>query len=104
MEDLVLAHWQAYEYLLDKKVYFEDFNLGSEVGTSNLEMIKTFEKVIQQKIPFDFAPPREGDPAMLVASSAKAKMLLGFKTTYLVKDCLEHTLNYFQHKRKEYLP
>lgn len=102
VEDLVLAHWQAFEYLQKTNKYFDDFNLGTEVGTSNLEMIKTFEQIIQQKIPFDFAPARAGDPAKLVASSDKAKKLLGFKPKYSVKESLEHTLNYFKNKRKEY--
>lgn len=100
VEDLVLAHWQAYEYIFQSDKFFEDFNLGTEVGTSNLEMIKTFEQIIKQKVPFDFAAARAGDPAKLVASSEKAKKLLGFKAKYSVKDSLEHALNYLKSKRE----
>lgn len=106
VEDLVVAHWQAYDYLSgqlpEKEDYFLDFNLGTEVGTSNLEMIKSFEQVIGKKVPFEFAQARAGDPARLIASSKKAKHILGFSPKYTLQDCLKHSLHYFQNKRKEF--
>ena len=73
VEDLILAHYLAYEYLQNTNDFFSDFNLGTEKGTSNLEMIKIFEDIIQKPIPFEFASARAGDPAKLVACAAKAK-------------------------------
>ncbi len=102
VEDLIKAHWLAFEYMDKTDDYFSDFNLGTEVGTSNLEMIKTFEQILKTSIPFEFAPARAGDPAKLVARSSKAKNILQFKPEYSIKDCLEHSLNYFKNKRKDF--
>lgn len=102
VNDLVHAHWLAYEHLLTTRDYFSDFNLGTEIGTSNLEMIKIFEKIIGQSVPFTFAPARAGDPAKLVSNVTKAKSILHFKSQYKIQDSLEHSLYYFKNKRKKF--
>ena len=56
-----------------------DFNLGSGTGYTVLEMVEALQKVIGRKIPYEIAERREGDPAVLVASSRKAEKLLGWK-------------------------
>jgi UDP-glucose 4-epimerase len=58
------------------------YNLGNGVGFTNLEVLKTAEKVSGKTIPFEFADRRVGDPDRLVASSELAKEELGWKPQF----------------------
>ncbi len=58
------------------------FNLGSGTGNSNLEVIETTRKVTGHEIPIKKGLRRDGDPAVLVASSEKAKKILGWNPQY----------------------
>ncbi|MEN6559901.1 MAG: UDP-glucose 4-epimerase GalE [Acidobacteriota bacterium] len=53
-------------------------NLGTEAGHSVLEVIRTAEKVTGRPVPYDVAPRRQGDVAVLLASKAKAGRVLGW--------------------------
>lgn len=103
VEDLVQAHLQALQYLQKSTMGFYDFNLGSEIGTSNLQMIHQLEKIIGQKINVSTQPARIGDPPMLVSATTKAKKELGFQLKYNISDCLRHTLQYFKTKRSMFI-
>lgn len=77
VEDLIAAHILALNYLEnggDSNV----FNLGSSQGFSVLEIIETARKVTGHAIPEKMVPRRSGDPAKLIASSEKAKQVLGW--------------------------
>ena len=79
--DLAKAHILAVEYL--KKGNKSDiFNLGNGIGFSVNEVIESARKVTGHSIPSKIAPRRAGDPAKLVASSEKAKNILGWKPIY----------------------
>ena len=54
------------------------YNLGSGIGFSNLEVIKTVEKVTGKNVNWKFSGRRSGDPAVLVASNEHAKSELGW--------------------------
>ena len=58
------------------------FNLGNGVGFTVKEIIDTAEKVVGKPIKCEMAPAARGDPAQLVASSEKAKTVLGWKPKY----------------------
>lgn len=58
------------------------FNLGNGVGFTNQEVVDVARKVTGHPIPAEIAPRRAGDPALLVASSEKAKKVLGWKPQY----------------------
>ena len=76
--DLAQAHILALDYLLqggDSDV----FNLGNGVGFTVKEIIEVARRVTGHPIPAETAPRRAGDPAELVASSDKAKRVLGWK-------------------------
>ncbi|MGE1062815.1 UDP-glucose 4-epimerase GalE [Megasphaera paucivorans] len=77
VEDLAEAHYLGLQYIMEHNIS-ENFNLGSSDGFSVLDLIRTFEKILGQKIPYDIVGRRAGDPAVLVASNAKAKELLGW--------------------------
>jgi UDP-glucose 4-epimerase len=55
------------------------FNLGNGNGFSNREVVETCAAVTGTKLEVDIGPRRDGDPAMLVASSEKAKSELGWQ-------------------------
>ena len=82
VSDLASAHVLALEKL-NQGMTSQSLNLGTEKGTSVLEMLRAVEKVVGRKLPAEFAPRRAGDPAILVASAAKARSLLGWKPQYM---------------------
>lgn len=57
---------------------FHAFNLGSGTGTSLLEMLRAVEAETGAPIDIRVGLARDGDPAELVADSAKAQDLLGW--------------------------
>ncbi|MGN0674494.1 MAG: UDP-glucose 4-epimerase GalE [Oscillospiraceae bacterium] len=87
--DLAQAHILAVQYLINGGKN-DIFNLGNGVGYSVKEVIETARKVTGHPIPAVEAPRRAGDPARLVASSEKAKKILGWKP---VHDSLEEIIS-----------
>lgn len=79
--DLAQAHILAMEYL-NNGGESNIFNLGNGVGFTVKEVIDTARKVAGHPIPAQTTPRRAGDPAQLVASSEKAKTILGWKPQY----------------------
>lgn len=55
------------------------FNLGNGRGYSNLEVVRACAEVTGRDVDVRIGPRRAGDPAQLVASSAKAEAELGWK-------------------------
>ncbi len=75
--DLANAHILAVEYL-KKGNESNIFNLGNGIGFTVNEVIETARKVTEHAIPAVATPRRAGDPAQLIASSEKAKTILGW--------------------------
>lgn len=75
--DLAQAHILAVEYLM-KGNNSNIFNLGNGIGFTVKEVIDTARKVTGHPIPATITPRRAGDPAKLIASSEKAKSILGW--------------------------
>lgn len=75
--DLADAHILAVEYL-QKGNNSDIFNLGNGIGFSVKEVVETARKVTGHPIPAVISPRRAGDPAQLIASSEKAKKILGW--------------------------
>jgi UDP-glucose 4-epimerase len=80
VEDLINAHLLALQYLREGGKS-DIFNLGSSQGFSVKEMIDTARSVTGKDIPAQIGPRRAGDPSILVASSEKAKQILGWNPT-----------------------
>lgn len=79
--DLADAHILAVDYLR-KGNESNAFNLGSSTGFSNLEIVEAARKVTGKEIPAEIAPRRGGDPDSLIASSDKAREILGWKPQF----------------------
>ncbi|WP_322924138.1 UDP-glucose 4-epimerase GalE [Paenibacillus campi] len=77
VSDLADAHLKAVEYLAAGGAS-SAFNLGNGQGFSVKQVIETAKKVTGRDIPAVIEPRRSGDPAVLVASSAKARSVLGW--------------------------
>jgi len=81
VSDLADGHLRALEYILREKTSLT-VNLGSEEGLSVLQILETARRITGMPIPTVLAGRRPGDPAKLVASSAKARELLGWKARH----------------------
>lgn len=79
--DLAQAHRLAVEYLCAGNES-DIFNLGNGVGFSVKEVVECAREVTGHPIPAEVAPRRAGDPGTLVASSEKARDVLGWKPEY----------------------
>jgi UDP-glucose 4-epimerase len=76
VEDLARAHLLALGAATpgEHKIY----NLGNGNGFSNKQVVEAAREVTGAELPVEVAPRRDGDPATLVASSAKARDELGW--------------------------
>ncbi|TGL44563.1 UDP-glucose 4-epimerase GalE [Leptospira perdikensis] len=81
VSDLAKAHVLALNYIMSKNESLT-VNLGSEAGYSVKEMADLSEKVVGKTISHKTSGRRAGDPAKLLASSAKARELLNWKPMY----------------------
>lgn len=76
--DLAQAHILAVKYLRNGE-NSDIFNLGNGIGFSVKEVIETARKVTGHPISALISPRRAGDPAKLIASSEKARKILGWE-------------------------
>ncbi|TGN09724.1 UDP-glucose 4-epimerase GalE [Leptospira ilyithenensis] len=87
VSDLATAHVLALKQIMETNQSLT-VNLGSESGYSVKEMADLAEKVVGKPIAHKIVGRRAGDPAKLLASSAKARSLLGWKPIYSDADTL----------------
>ncbi|MQC26620.1 MAG: UDP-glucose 4-epimerase GalE [Chloroflexi bacterium] len=80
LADLVSAHTLALDALAEQDQLI--YNLGSGGGFSIREIIETARAVTGHAIPAEDGPRRPGDPARLVASSAKIQRELGWQPAH----------------------
>ena len=88
--DLAQAHVIALQRLLAKnnKENFEVFNLGTGKGNSVLEIVKTFEKVTEQKLNYKIVERRAGDITAAYADTTYANDELGWKAEKSLEEAL----------------
>ncbi|HNA78097.1 MAG TPA: UDP-glucose 4-epimerase GalE [Turneriella sp.] len=75
--DLADAHVRGLGYL-ESHPGSTIINLGTGNGASVLEVVRTAEHVLGQKISFEYHPRREGDAPYLVGDNRRAQQLLGW--------------------------
>lgn len=97
--DIALAHINAIQ-AFDNGLEAAEVNIGTGQGVSNLEVLKTIERVSGLTLPHEAAPRREGDLTQLYADCAKAKAVLGFEPKHSDLDNIIRTAWNF-HKLKE---
>ncbi|MFC4386396.1 UDP-glucose 4-epimerase GalE [Gracilibacillus marinus] len=102
VEDLIDAHILALQYLKDGGES-NVFNLGSSQGFSVKEIIDTAREITGHEIKAKVAPRRAGDPSTLIASSDKAKEVLGWNPTRTdIKKIITDAWNWHQSKPNGY--
>ncbi len=88
--DLAKAHVKALAYLEKQPAAFHDFvNVGTGTGSSVLEVIKTFEQVTGQKLPYEIGPRRAGDLVSTYAAVDKAQQTLDWVAEKTLADALQ---------------
>lgn len=97
--DLASAHILALEALLTGKKSAEIYNLGNGLGYSVKEVIETCEKVTGIEANVEMADRRAGDPARLVASSAKIYSELGWKAERNLEKIIADAWNWHQNQK-----
>ncbi len=81
VDDLAQAHILALKYLLEGGES-EEFNLGNGVGFSVKEVIEAVKEVTGKDFKVTETDRREGDPAILLASSDKIKNKLNWQPVF----------------------
>jgi len=94
--DLAKAHVVAISRMLNgkQKSSYEVFNLGTGIGVSVFEVIKSFEKVSGQKLNYKVAGRREGDVEKVFADPAFANNELGWKAEASLDETLLSAWNW----------
>ncbi len=72
------------------------YNLGSGKTNSVLEMISAFESASSSKLPYEFAPRRDGDLPEFYADPSKAERELNWHTELTIDDAMRDTIKYLQ--------
>jgi UDP-glucose 4-epimerase len=87
--DLIEAHLKALDTLVSPG--HEIFNLGSGCGFSVRDVLSAAGEVLGYAIPFNEAPRRDGDPAILVADVTKARDILNWTPKKDLNDMVSDT-------------
>ncbi|MED1471105.1 UDP-glucose 4-epimerase GalE [Bacillus salipaludis] len=102
VEDLIAAHLLALKYLQNGGGS-NVFNLGSSQGFSVKEIIETAKHVAGIELPVVMGERRSGDPSTLIASSEKAKQVLGWNPSRTsICEIIRDAWNWHQHHPNGY--
>ena len=93
IEDLAEAHIKALLKFGGHKVY----NIGTGVGVSVLELIKTFEEATGKKVDYNFADRRSGDVEAIYCDPSLAMKELEWKPTHTLEDACKTALKFGQY-------
>lgn len=89
--DLAEAHVAALRFSIKNPAdnFYDTFNLGTGEGNTVLELVKTFEEVSGQALPYSIGPRREGDISAVWADVQKSRSLLGWQAKRSLREALE---------------
>jgi UDP-glucose 4-epimerase len=82
VDDLAEAHLLALDALAAGEFEYDVFNLGNGNGFSNRQVVEVVKNITGHDFNIKTGPRREGDAAILVANSEKAKSQLGWQPKY----------------------
>ncbi|MDP4153950.1 MAG: UDP-glucose 4-epimerase GalE [Bacillota bacterium] len=99
--DLALGHLAALKKI-EKADGVMIYNLGTGTGYSVLDIINTFEKVNNIKVPHSFYARRPGDVAQCYSDPAKAKEELGWQAERGLEEMCADAWNFIQKNPKGY--
>ncbi len=91
--DLAKGHAKAIDYAAAHKGV-EAFNLGTGVGYSVLDIVKSFIKVNDIDLNYEMQPRRPGDIPECYSDPTKAERCLGWKAELTIEDMCRDTWNW----------
>lgn len=91
VDDIARAHALALYHKIPAGVY----NLGSNTGTSNQEIIAAAERITGKKLKIKLGEKRAGDPPTLLASAAKFGLIAGAWRHYDLDDMIQHAWKWY---------
>jgi UDP-glucose 4-epimerase len=86
VEDLAEAHIIATDHNIPSGVY----NLGTNTGHSNLEVIRAVAQITGVNVSVLHGPKREGDPAILTANADKFMSVSRWQPKFIMTDIINH--------------
>ena len=93
--DLSLANYLGLNFIMNHTGFY-DFNLGSGMGISVLDLIQNIESVLDAKVKYQLESSRRGDPPSLIADSKKAHEQLGFTPKVSLSKSIKNVYNYLK--------
>jgi UDP-glucose-4-epimerase GalE len=91
VDDIARAHVMALDQTIPAGVY----NLGSNTGTSNKEIIAAAERITGQTVTVTTGDQRAGDPPVLTASADKFTAVAGAWQQYTLDDMIAHAWKWY---------
>lgn len=92
--DLAIGHVKAIKKIQKDEKLLNIYNLGTGHGYSVLDIVKTFEKVNNVKVPYKITTRRLGDIAICYADTKKAKEEIDFEAKFTLEDMVRDAWNY----------
>ena len=92
--DLNEAHILALDYLLNGGKS-EILNIGTGEGNSVREIVQKVKEITGKDIPFDQGKERAGEYAKMIASTDKAKKILGWSPKHTLKDSVQSLVDWY---------
>ena len=86
VEDVAAAHIAAF----DRKIPVGVYNIGTNKGVSNLEILNEAAALTGVKFPIVFKDKRPGDSAILVGEADKFQKAAGWQYKYTLTDIMSH--------------
>jgi UDP-glucose 4-epimerase len=91
VEDLAEAHIAA----IDPAVKSDIYNLGTNQGHSNLQILQAASAVLKKDIAYLHGPKRAGDPAQLVADANKFMTASSWQPRFGLTDIIQHVWSWY---------
>jgi len=91
VEDLATAHIMA----IDRAVKSDIYNLGTNQGHSNLQVLTAASVVLKKDIAYLHGPKRVGDPVQLVADAGKFMTASTWQPQFGLTDIIQHACTWY---------
>ena len=91
VDDIARAHVLALDQTIPAGIY----NLGSNMGTSNREIIAAAERITNKTLTVTVGEQRVGDPPMLTASADKFNAVAGAWQSHNLDDMIQHAWTWY---------
>ena len=93
VSDLAEAHIAASNYIQDKVNTYEIFNIGTGNWFSVLQIVKKFNELTDNRVPYEIKERRDGDIAYCFADCSKAESILKWKAQKTLEDMIIDCVN-----------